>query len=90
MEWKAYLQEQSNEFNPLHYYLAQIALEVRRSYSKKPSRFKLKDFLITFSPNSKQPTPHTAEDRKARIQKSKNIWKAALGGFSKPKKGRKQ
>lgn len=41
--WQVYLDEQMNTPGKSEYYLAQIALEVRRLFSKK--RWKLSDFL---------------------------------------------
>jgi len=52
--WQRYFEEEWDENTKEHYYLAQIALEVRRVLAKKPNAIKLKDFLLSFVTNRKQ------------------------------------
>ncbi len=75
------LEEELGETTKQEYYLAQIAAEVRRSYVKKPSRFKLKDFLISFrrSNATVQQEPITTEDKKKHIANSKASWMISVG-----------
>lgn len=61
--WMAYLEEEVNDFNPLYYYLAQIAAEVRRNISKDPTKPKLKDFLIKFGAEKKDTKSKTEDAR---------------------------
>ena len=49
------------------YYLAQIALEVRRTKAKNPAALKLKHMLIQFASKTKKSTQET-------LQASKNYW----------------
>lgn len=73
--WIEYLAKKSereaNEFNPIHWYLAQIAAEVRRSMVKHPEKVKLSDFILSFS-SAKPPKKLTLEETKA-------IWKSIVG-----------
>lgn len=54
VQWMVELDDRANQFNPLHYYLAQVACEMRRSYVKKPSRVKLKHFIFKFEKEKKK------------------------------------
>lgn len=74
-DWKVILRERVNEHDALHYYLAQIACEVRRSYIKRPNRVKLKQFLLTF----KVPKVERKLSGKQRIARSKAAWGSILG-----------
>lgn len=78
-----FLREEPNQFNALHYYLAQIALEVRRSFSPK-KRHRLADFLLKFATTSPKPEPLIPSTPQARASQSKQIWLSALN--IKPKK----
>lgn len=48
MEWKEYFCQQDLQTEKADFYLAQIALEIRRSYTKDPNKWKLKEFLHDF------------------------------------------
>lgn len=84
LEWRFYLREALNEFHREDYYLAQIALEIRRSWAS--TNRKLSDFLITFSTEEKkavasspQKREKTEEEKKAYLARSKAAWLGALG-----------
>lgn len=47
--WKYYLQNLPNEFEPLHYYLAQIAMFVVKTQNPK-KKVALEDFILKFVP----------------------------------------
>lgn len=67
--------EQWNKPTLTHYYLMQIAAEVRRVLSKKPNAIKLKDFLIEFITPTKKDKPSKEE----KISRTKSMFKAAFG-----------
>ena len=73
--WLEYLAErkekEANEFNPIHWYLAQVAAEVRRSMVRHPEKVRLSDFILSFS-SAKPPKKLTLEETKA-------IWKSIVG-----------
>jgi len=71
VNWVQYLNEEPNRFNPLYFYLAQIAAEVRRTIVKKPEKVKVEDFVIKFISKEDQ--------RKANLNKSKSFWLKGLG-----------
>ena len=48
IQWMSYLEKDTNAFHREDYYLAQIALEVRRSYVKSPAKVKMKDMILEF------------------------------------------
>lgn len=89
LEWQAFWELSLNDHETLHRYLAQIALEIRRSYTKKSNKT-LKDFLITYkepAPRTKKAKkPITLSERKKHINKSKAAWFAAVGLDPKGKK----
>jgi hypothetical protein len=65
--WAVYLEDQWQEVTKEDYYLAQIALEVRRTKAKNPAALKLKHMLIQFASKTKKSTQET-------LQASKNYW----------------
>lgn len=85
------LLQEANAFDPLHYYLAQIACEIRRSWVNKAAKKKLKfaDFLIKFTRKTRAKAVLTEADKKAHIQNSKNAWMMAAG-FGKPSTSKKR
>lgn len=46
--WKIFLEREPNDFNPLHYYLANIVAELDRVNSKHPERIKTEDKILKF------------------------------------------
>lgn len=51
--WAAWFERKLKEPEVTHYYLAQIAAEVRRTRAKRPSSVKLEHCLIKFRPRAK-------------------------------------
>jgi len=74
--WQEYLRAEENETQREHYYLAQIAAEVRRGISKKPKSIKLEQFLLRFERKKIESRPLTEEEKQKRADKSKSIWLA--------------
>lgn len=85
LEWREYFEIKQQTVKPDYYYLAQIALEIRRSWIKATSRknLKLADFFFKFVPRGKQPV--TKADKTQHVLKSKAAWLGAVG-FGKAKK----
>jgi hypothetical protein len=69
VEWIEFLrlkkQEKYNEVEKQDYYLAQVATEIRRSFTKNPNSVRVQDFLIKFK------SPITKIKEKA----SSSTWK---------------
>lgn len=53
------------------YYLARLALEVRRLFAKNPEALKVEDFLLDFDPPEPEPDPATIEEAMSKMQKLK-------------------
>ena len=68
MEWQEYFSEELKVQEKEHYYLAQLACEVRRSFTKDPKSVKIEDFLIKF----KDSAPATKAQKDTNL--SKSIW----------------
>lgn len=88
LEWCIVLEEEIHEREKTDFYLAQIACEIRRSYVKRPQKYKLDQFLIPFTRKSSRASePVTKSDKESHIAKSKAFW---LGGMSNLKVIKKQ
>ena len=61
---------EKNMFHREDYYLAQIAMEVRRSFVKHPERLKLEPFMIQFESKARP---------KSTMVNSKAFWRALIG-----------
>lgn len=85
VEWMVYLQELDNRKEPIHYYLAQIALEVRRTLTPK-KRWKIQDFLLSFKKPTRKKEPVTAAEKELYLQRSKMFWKALVQNPKTPPK----
>lgn len=73
--WALYLQQEPNEFNTLHYYLAMIAMILVKVNSKNPNAVKLEDFLLDFTIGEKERKGLTPEQAEV----NKNIVLSGLG-----------
>lgn len=79
VDWVAYFETRGHEFEPLYWYLAQVAYEVRRASqfesSNVKSDMKLEDFILKFKTKEKEkPLPPAIAARNAA-----KIWMARLG-----------
>jgi len=63
LEWNAYLDREPNHFNALHFYLAQIAREVRMAAFGNKKAYSLKDFLLEFGGGKN--VPHSGNTKAA-------------------------
>ena len=80
VEWMEYLDQQMKTHQKMDYYLAQIAMEVRRTIMKHPGRTKIKEFLLKFTSQGVSPSPPKTEDElEQRMNKSKSFWRALIG-----------
>lgn len=76
--WMEFLRMERDRNDKVHFYLAQIACEVRRSYVKHPRSLKLGDFLLRFQ--SPEPEGEVTEGHRAfKVAVSKGAWLAGLG-----------
>ncbi len=74
--WREFFRVQREKNEKEHFYWAQIAAEVRRSYVKEPAKVKLESFLLkTVTRSAQNRIP--AQDYNPGL--SKGIWMAALG-----------
>jgi len=78
-----YLNLEAARVDKEHYFLAQIAAEVRRSFVKEPGRVRLEDFMLTFQPNSNGVTDveefETDDKVDSKMKMSKAFWSSVLG-----------
>ncbi len=82
--WKMYLEQHPTQFNVLHYYLAQIAREIRFSLTKK-TKLKISDFLIKFTTSSNTKTT-TGKTSKELAIASKSRWGLIRKRIGQPRK----
>lgn len=77
--WNLYLAEAWNSPNKTEYYLMQIALEVRRSNSRRPNKHKLEHMKLSF--DTGQPKPKKKVDRNKAVVQAKSVWAARFPGI---------
>lgn len=77
-DWKEYFRRFKNETTLEHYYLAQIAAEIRRGIVKKPLSVKLEQFLIKVVNQKKRPMVEKEGEEK-RVSMSKKFWMNLTG-----------
>lgn len=88
IDWQVYFDDidyqlrRANKFDPIKSYLANIALETRRSYIKHPSSKKLEDFYIQFTKKYEDvnAVARTDEEKEALVKKSKSFWRSLMKG----------
>lgn len=68
LKYQRFLTERQNRKKPIHWYLAQIALEVRRSAHPK-TKTKLDDYILSFGKTEEKPA-----SKESIVQRSKNFW----------------
>lgn len=81
LEWQEFLRIHRQRDDKLHFYLAQVAAEVRKSFVKHPNSVKLSQFLLKFATPEEEriggkPTP-AFKEYKASL--SKGAWFASIG-----------
>ena len=77
-----YLRDEKTRNTRADFYMAQVALEIRRSWVKNPSSMKLKDFLIEFTQKSADTTNTVVVHKESptkRMERSKAVWTTVLG-----------
>lgn len=78
--WVAFMDEQWNRPDRGDHYLMQIAAEVRRSYTTKPTQVKESKFKIEFEAKTKdKPKPMTDQQKAAANAIAKARWMGAVG-----------
>lgn len=78
LEWQEFFRILRDRHEKLHFYLAQIACEVRRSYIKHPRQAKLGDFLLKFA-SAEDNRPMTEAELAHKIAVSRASWLAYAG-----------
>ena len=87
--WMYYLDWRMNTPEKIDYYLAQIALEVRQSFTDlKKHKPKLEDFLLTFK--LKEPKEKLPVENQINANRMKNFFFALTGMIGKNKKGKRR
>lgn len=82
-----YLELEQRFFKLEHFYLAQIAAEIRRANVKNPSNVKTEDFIIKFKENVNSKI--TKEDGKILAENAKIFFRGLLGSaVKKPNKNK--
>lgn len=81
LEWQEFLRINRDRNDKLHFYLAQIAAEVRKSFVKHPNSVKLSQFLLNFATPEEAQTGGkvTPAFREYKATLSKGAWFAAIG-----------
>jgi hypothetical protein len=79
VEWIVYLEQLEKKHTPEHYYLAQVAAELRRTIAKDPEKVKVTDFLLQYEKQVEAPKPVTQVEGLERMRRSKSAWFAACG-----------
>jgi hypothetical protein len=88
--WNAYLNREAEEeikrTSKTEYYLAQIAMEVRKTLTPK-AKLSLSKFLLHFKLDKKVDLSALSEEeyeeaKKAAAERAKFSWRALLGGYS--------
>jgi len=85
--WQQFSEWEANAFDKVCYYLAQLTMEVRRSYTKPGVRLKVEDFLMKFA-FKRQERPrlrNTFVSRQSRINQIKQAFFALTGMTIDPK-----
>lgn len=77
--WHTFLRIRRDRNEKMHFYLAQIACEIRRSYVKHPGSLKLGDFLLKFAAPEDPGEMSGEELRKYKVALSKGAWLAGVG-----------
>ena len=72
LEWRVYLEREQSQATVDHYYLAQIAAEVRRGWVRKPKSVKLQDFIL----KTEQQQAATTTSQQVRTEQSRAMWLA--------------
>ena len=70
IEWRVFLEREQSQATVDHYYLAQIAAEVRRGWVRKPRAVRLQDFILV--PQQQRP----AISQEVRAEQSRAMWLA--------------
>lgn len=70
LEWLAYFETEWEQREKTDYYMAQVALEIRRSKMEDPNKIQLSDMLLKFE------KPETGYER---MMRSKRTWADLLG-----------
>ena len=70
VEWRVFIEQEQTEPRVEHYYLAQVAAEVRRGWVAKPRQVKLKDFILRTDKQTKAPNAQLQQEQ------SKAMWLA--------------
>jgi hypothetical protein len=78
LQWQEFFRLLRDRHEKLHFYLAQIACEVRRSYIKHPRQAKLGDFLLKFA-NPDDARPKTEAEIAHMCAVSRASWLAYAG-----------
>jgi hypothetical protein len=78
LEWQEFLVVERDRNTKEHFYLAQIAAEVRRSMVKNPNKIKLADFVLRFATPEEADTENQEDLKKHKVAVSKGAWLAAL------------
>lgn len=77
--WMEYLEQEVNDFHREDYYLAQIAAEIRKTFSKNPAAVRTEKMLLKFKTSGKSPKASSDMSKEDRIERSKSFWSALVG-----------
>lgn len=79
-DWQRYFLQRSRKHQREDFYLAQIALEVRRVLHSNPKSLRLQHFLLKFNSGTETSAKTKTEaDQQERTDRSKAAWCGMLG-----------
>lgn len=80
MKWNVYLEMLEEKMLPEHFYWAQVAMEIRRSYVKHPEKVNMDEFLKPYKKVKVEPKKkRKILDMKAHTKAAKEFFLGALG-----------
>jgi hypothetical protein len=80
--WCQYLEERKTRRDPVHWYLARIAMEIVQNRNPK-KKLRLENFLLKFESNSSS-EPKTEAEKVLREQQSRAFWLGSVMGDFNP------
>lgn len=79
MKWNVYLEMLEGRMLPEHFYWAQIAMEIRRSYAKHPGKIGMDEFLKPYKKVKVEPKKKKKMSLKEHTKAAKEFFFGALG-----------
>lgn len=79
VQWAEYFDVEANAFDKVCYYLAQLAMEVRRSYARPGAVVRVEDFILKFVRRRPERRLKTKVEVQSRTNRFKQAFFSATG-----------